>query len=181
MTAPKLDAWLPEPAVRTRHRRTAAATPDAVWDAAAALRLSQTRTLGRLVQWRIPGTPQSIGFRELLASEPFAVLDEGERWSVSGLCGRIWTTAVDYPKVDGAAFAAWDEPGTVRVLMAHWVTADADGRSTIHSEARVEPVDRRARWALRSLWLAVGPFERLIGAEPLSLVARHAERATGTH
>ncbi len=177
MTAPDLDAWLPDPAIRTRHRRTAAADPQAVWDAAAALRLDQTGTIGRLVQWRIPGTPASIGFRELLATAPFTVLDAGERWSVSGLCGRIWTTAVDYPLVDARTFCAWDEPGTVRVAMAHWVTEDAGGRSTIHSDARVEPVDRRARWALRSLWLAVGPFERLIGAEPLNLVVRHAERA----
>ena len=29
---------------------------------------------------------------------------------------------------------------------------------------------------LRALWLAVGPFERLIGAEALALAATHAER-----
>lgn len=170
-----LDAWLPDPAVRTRHRRTARADPQAVWDAALGIRLDQTRTLGRIVQWRIPTASSSASFRELLSTHPFAVLDEGERWSVSGLCGRIWTTRDDYADVDAAAFRAWDVPGTVRVLMAHWVEEDAAGRSAIVSEARVQPTDRRAQWALRSLWVAVSPFERLIGAEPLSLVVRRAE------
>lgn len=176
---PDLDDWLPGPAVRTRHRRGARAAPDVLWAAAAGLRLDETRTIGRLVQWRIPGTPSDMAFRELLASPPFAVLAEGEHWSLSGLCGRIWTTALDDRTVDPAAFRAWREPGTVRVLFAHWVEAGADGTSTLVSEARVGPVDRAARWALRSLWLAVGPFERLIGAEPLALAARRAERDAG--
>lgn len=172
---PDLDAWLGDPAIRTRHERTAAAGPQELWDAAAALRLDETRTLGRLVQWRIPGTPGDRTFWQLFATAPFAVLDEGERWSVSGLCGRIWTLGRDYPEIDAARFRDWDEAGTARVLFAHAVREEADGRSTLISEARVEPVDRRARWALRSLWLAVGRFERLIGAEPLQLAVRRAQ------
>lgn len=175
MSGPDLDAWIADPVIRTRHSRSARADADDLWDAAAGVRLDETRTLRRIVQWRIPGTPAETRFRDLLSSAPFAVLEEGERWSVSGLCGRIWTTAVDYPEVDASAFREWDEPGTVRVAFAHWVATADDGRATLHSEARVEPVDRRARWALRSLWVAVGPFERLIGAEPLALAARRAE------
>jgi hypothetical protein len=52
---------------------------------------------------------------------------------------------------------------------------DGDGASTIHSEARVAPVDRAAELRLRSLWLVVGVFERLIGSESLALAAAHAE------
>ena len=171
----ELDDWLPGAAIRTRHRRHAAATPGALWDAASTVRLADTRTLGRLVRWRIPGTPAGQSFRQLLAAYPFVVLAEGERWSVSGLCGRIWTPARDYPRLEDAqAFRAWDEPGTVRVLFAHWVEPDGDG-SVIVSEARVQPVDRAADVRLRSLWVLVGVFERLIGAEPLTLAAERAE------
>ncbi|WP_354697946.1 hypothetical protein DSM112329_03604 [Paraconexibacter sp. AEG42_29] len=180
MKQAELDRWLPDPSIRTRHRRVARADPDAVWDAAASLRMDQTRTLGRLVQWRIPGTPPDIGFRGLLASHPFTVLDEGERWSVSGLCGRIWTTRDDYPDVDAEQYLTWDESGTVRVLFANWVQEEPDGRSAIVSEARVQPTDRRAQWALKALWVTVSPFERLIGAEPLSLVVRMAEESSAT-
>jgi hypothetical protein len=176
MRTEDLDAWLPDPEIRVRHRRDAAADPDALWAAARAVRLDQTRTIGRLVRWRIPGVPAAESFAGLLAREPFTVLDEGERWSVSGLCGRIWTLARDYPRIDGPeAFASFDEPRSVRVLFAHWVQPGEDATSALVSEARVVPTDRIAAARLRALWLVVGPFERLIGAEPLALAVAHAE------
>jgi hypothetical protein len=172
-----LDAWLPAPAIRTRHRRTAGAGPDRLWDAAGGLRLDDTRTIGRLIRWRIPGTAGDTTFRDLLSTYPFTVLEEAEQRLVSGLCGRIWTTSRDYPVLDGPDdFRRWEAPGTARVLFAHWAEPAGPGRSALVSEARVEPVDRRADVALRALWLVVGRFERLIGAEPLSLACTRAER-----
>ncbi|MDP2713048.1 MAG: hypothetical protein Q8O56_17695 [Solirubrobacteraceae bacterium] len=176
-----LDAWLPDPEIVTRHRRDAAVAPDALWSAARGVRLDQTRTIGRLVRWRIPGVPPGQSFMGLLATEPFTILDAGERHSISGLCGRIWTFTRDYAELSGPdEFLAWQEPRTVRVLFAHWVrAADGGHRSTLHSEARVGPTDTIARMRLRALWLAVGPFERLIGAEALALAADAAERSDG--
>jgi hypothetical protein len=173
----ELDEWLPSPVVRTRHTRRAAATPARLWEAARGVRLAETGTLGRLVRWRIPGTPEQQTFRGLLAEYPFVVLAEGERFSISGLCGRIWTLHRDYPRLGGAEdFSSWDRPGTVRVLFAHWVEPDGPAGSVIVSEARVQPTDRPAALRLRSLWVVMQAFERLIGAEPLSVAARHAER-----
>jgi hypothetical protein len=174
-----LDAWLPDPEVVTRHRREARADADALWTAARGVRLDQTRTIGRLVQWRIPDVPAGQSFMGLLSEDPFTVLDEGEHHSLSGLCGRIWTLQRDYAQLAGPEeFMAWDEPRTVRVLFAHWVTPGPHrNASTLHSEARVGPTDAIATMRLRALWLAVGPFERLIGAEPLALAAARAEAA----
>ncbi len=178
LTTADLDAWLPDPQIRTRHRRTSAADPDTLWAAANAVRLDQTGTIGRLVRWRIPGVPAGQSFAGMLAADPFTVLDAGERHTVSGLCGRIWTLARDYPRLEGAEdFLAWDAPRTVRVLFAHWAQVDEDGRSTIVSEARIGPTDRIAAARVKALWLAVGPFERLIGAEPLALAVAGAESA----
>lgn len=177
-SAPDLDAWLPAPAVRTHHRRTASASPEALWRAAREVRLAETRTLGRVVRWRIPGTPPGQSYDELFRGYPFTVLDEGERHLVCGLCGRIWTLERDYPKLAGAAaFREWDQPGTVRVLFAHWVTAAGDGRAELCSEARVEPVDRTAAWRFKALWFVVGHLEPLVATEPLSLAARRAAGA----
>jgi hypothetical protein len=176
--APDLDAWLPDPQVRARHRREARAEADVLWQAASDVRLDDTRTLGRLVRWRIPGTSGDQTFREMFARYPFTVLDEGDGWSVSGLCGRIWTLARDYPRLDGPEdFRSWDASGTARVLFAHWVEPGGDGRATLFSEARVAAVDRTAALRLRGLWLVVGRFERVIGAEPLPLAVRRAEQA----
>jgi hypothetical protein len=175
----ELDEWLPAPTVRTRHSRSARAEADRLWDAAAGVRLDEAATVGRLVRWRLPGTPATETFRGLLSTEPFIVLDEGEHWSLSGMCGRIWTLSHDYPTLrDADEFRTWDAPGTVRVLMAHWVQPAGADESELFSEARVEPTDRRAALALRSLWLMVGVFERLIGAEALTLAARRAEGRT---
>ncbi len=172
----ELDAWLPEPRVRTLHRRDARADPDSLWRAAQTVRLSDTPRLGRIIRWRIEGTSPHLAFAELFRTYPFTLLAEGSRWSVSGLCGRIWTLARDYPRISGPEeFAAWAEPGTVRVAFGHRVETDADGRSALVSEARVEPVDRRADLRLRAVWAAVGRFERLIGGEALRVSCRRAE------
>ena len=175
-----LDAWLPDPQIVTRHSRAAAVDPDALWDAACSVRLDDTRTIGRLVRWRIPGVPDDQSFMGLLAEEPFTVMHEGEHHSISGLCGRIWTFTRDYGAISGPDdFLAWAEPHTVRVLFGHWVKPGREaGTSTLHSEARVAPVDRIAALRLRALWLAVGPFERLIGAEALTLAVAQAESRT---
>jgi hypothetical protein len=175
-TMPDLDFWLPDAQVCTHHRRSSTAGPDALWAAAMSVRLDQTRTIGRVVRWRIPGVPASTSFGAVLESYPFIVLDAGEHHSISGVCGRIWTLARDYPQLDDPeAFRAWNAPRTVRALLAHWVERDADGASTLVSEGRVAPTDRVAAARLHALWLVIGPFERLIGAEPLSLAVAAAE------
>jgi hypothetical protein len=179
-TAPAdlLDAWLPDATVRTHHRREADTDAQALWESATSLRLSDTRTLGRLVRWRIPGLARDLTYGELFRAYPFTVLEEGERHLLAGLCGRIWTLARDYPRLDGPdAFAGWSEPGTVRVLFGHWVEPDPDGGAELVSEARVQPTDRTAAKRLRALWKVIGPFERLVGAEAISAATARSRRA----
>jgi hypothetical protein len=173
-----LDQWLPEPQIRTYHRRAANAGADDLWAAAAATRIADAPVFGRAVRWRIPGTPPDVSFRDLLRGYPFVVIAEGDRWSVSGLCGRIWTIQRDYPHIAGPEqFRAWSEPGTVRVLLAHWSEPASDGRATLVSEGRIKPVDRQAAFRMRLLWTVVGRFDRLIVSEVLGSVARRAEQA----
>ena len=169
-----LDAWLPDPTVRTHHRRSVDADGDALWQSASSLRLSDTRALGRLVRWRIPDLERDLTYGELFRAYPFTVLEEGDHHVLAGLCGRIWTLARDYPRLDGPeAFADWAEPGTVRVLFGHWVETNEDGADLV-SEARVQPTDRTAAVRLRALWRLIGPFERLVGAEAISAAAARA-------
>ena len=173
---PALDAWLARPAVRTHHARSAAADPATLWSAAAALRLEDTAALGTLVRWRIPGLAPGLTYFEMLRSYPFCVLGEDEHTLLSGLCGRIWTLARDYPRLAGPEdFTAWREPGTVQVLFAHWVRPLPGGGAELVSEARVRPTDRGGAARLRALWALLGPFERLVAGEPLALAARAAE------
>jgi hypothetical protein len=173
-----LDHWLPDPQVRSVHRHTAGVDELTLWRAAETVRLRDTPRLGRIVRWRIPGTSADDAFRDLFRSYPFTVLEEDDGWSLSGLCGKIWTLARDYPRIAGPdEFRDWDEPGTVRVLFANWVEPNgSDGTSTLVSEARVQAIDRRASLRLRALWGVVGRFERLIGGEALRAAAKRAEQ-----
>ena len=41
------------------------------------------------------------------------------------------------------------------------------------------PVDTHARLRLKAVWAVLGPFERLVGAEPLELAVRRAEAGGG--
>src|SRR3954453_20991557 len=76
MADERLDAWLGSPAVRTHHRRSAAAAPEDVWERATEVRLDETRSLGRLVRWRIPGLARDLTYHELFRAYPFCVLEE---------------------------------------------------------------------------------------------------------
>jgi hypothetical protein len=173
---PDLNEWLPEPQVRTCHRRSADVDADRLWDAAGTVLLSDAPVLGRAVRWRIPGTSSDVSFRSLFRRYPFAVIAEGRHWSVSGMCGRIWTLQRDYPQIESADdFLAWQEPNTVRVLLAHWIEQEGAERSAIVSESRIQPVDGRARLRLRALWALVGHFDALIEGEALGRAAQRAE------
>jgi hypothetical protein len=172
-----IDRWLPRPQLRIRNRRTARVAADELWHAAESVRVADAPVFGRALRWRIPGTPATVAFRDVLRTYPFVVLAEGDGWSMSGLCGVIWSLRRDYPRLEGPdLFDAWDEPGTVRVVLAHWVEPDGVG-SAIVSEARIEPVDRAARIRTRLLWASVGHFQRFVGSEVLSAAVRTAERA----
>ena len=70
---------------------------EALWAEATGIRLADTRRLGRLVSWRIPGVHASQTYHELFRAYPFTVLHETATELVSGLCGKIWTLARDYP------------------------------------------------------------------------------------
>jgi hypothetical protein len=166
-----LDHWLPDPQVRTYHRRDTDDDPDDVWRAAQTVRLCDAPTLGRIVRWRIPGTPRDLPYGELFRRYPFTLLEEGERYSISGLCGRIWTLRRDYPRIDGPdEYLAWDRKNTVKVLFAHWVEDDG----TLVSESRIKPIGRRAAVQTRAVWATLGRFERLIGPEALRVAAERA-------
>ena len=107
-----LDPWLPRAAVRTSHRRASTAGADELWQAAQGLRLSDTRALGRLIRWRIPGTAADQSFGKLLRAYPFTILEEDTNLLISAFCGRIWTMDRDYPALAGAAgFRDWHEAG----------------------------------------------------------------------
>jgi hypothetical protein len=173
-----LDDWLPNANLRLRHERaSASASAQQLWDAAMAVRVSETGVLGNLIRWRIPGTPRELSFGELFTQPPFAVLQQSEHTLVSGLVGRIWTLRRDYPALSGPAqFRAWDRGGTARVCFAHAVVERGDSAVLI-SEARVEALGFQGRLGVRAVAPLVRRFGGLVGSEGLQAAIRRAEAA----
>lgn len=174
----ELESWLPDPAVRIAHVRASDLAPDRVWSAAQRMRLDQTRVLGRLVRWRIPGLAPAATFGELFADPPFCVLAKGERWMLSGLVGRIWTLRRDYPQLGGPdEFRQWSQPGTAKVLFAHWAQERPAGGSALHSEARVIAYGLQGRVGLASVRPLISGFHHLISTDAMATAVRLAEAA----
>lgn len=176
---PDLDHWLAKPTMRVAHRRETRASAQAVWEAARGIRLSDTRLLGRLVRWRIPGVPAHTSFDELFRAPPFTALhEEDERALVSGLVGRIWTLRRDYPELhDPEEFRAWSEPGTARVLFANWIEERAPANVVLRAEVRVEAIGAQGRVGVAAVRPLVAGFGYLVGSDGIDLAVKRAERS----
>jgi hypothetical protein len=175
---PDLDIWLDRAVVRVTHRRETGIEPDALWAAAKTIRLSDTRTLGRLVRLRIPGLAPDIAYDEMFRHPPFNVLHAGETTLVSGLVGRIWTLRRDYPALaDPDAFRTWRARSTVRVLFAIWVEPLSSGGSALVSETRVAATDRPARVGVAMVRPLIVSSHHLVGSEGLEAAIARAGRA----
>src|SRR3954465_16029675 len=96
-----LDRWVREPVVRSNHSQAASRGEDELWAAATTVRLNDCRVLGPLIHARIPGLAESLPFDELFRNDPFNLLDEGHSYTLSGLCGRIWTVQRDFAPLAG--------------------------------------------------------------------------------
>jgi hypothetical protein len=167
--------WLPEPAIRVTHRVRSTASPGELWRAASELTLAQSPVLGRLVQWRIPGTARELSFDRLLREPPFLVLADGEGLLLSGLVGRIWTLRRDYPELsDPAQFRGFSERGSARVAIGVWAEPDPRG-GALGMEARVEALGTQGQVGVAAVRPLVRGFQGLIGSEALRAAARRAE------
>jgi hypothetical protein len=146
-----LDGWLAEPTVRTRQRRESPTLEAELWACAETVRLRDCRVPGRLIRARIPGLQASLTFNELFRHDPFNLLETGPTYTLSGLCGRIWTVRGNFAVLsDPAEFRFWEVPGTVRVLFASWTEPTEMGAALV-SEVRIGAVDSRAaRYGERS-------------------------------
>jgi hypothetical protein len=175
---PDLDHWLDRPTVRITHRREAEVDPDALWAAAQAVRMSETRRLGRLLRLRIPGLPSDMAYDELFRAPPFTVLCEDEHALLAGIVGRIWTVRRDYPSLsDPEEFRHWSARGTVRVLFANWVEPLGDEVSVLVSETRVAAGDRFANLGLAAVRPLIIASHQLIANEGLERAVSRARRA----
>ena len=175
--APSLDTWLPDYHVRTLQRRASRATPEALWDAAQSTRIRDTRVLRPLIGARLGphAPPADTTFRELFRTGIFTLLEEGDRYSISGVAGCLWAPRGEYARFESAAdYRQYEDAGRAKAAVLTLVREHERG-SEIVTEIRVWCTDRRAERRFRPVWLVVAPFMRFVRLELLRAVARRAE------
>lgn len=172
-----LNYWLADPTLRVAHGRESTSAPERLWRCASSVELNDSRLLGRLVRWRIPGLAADLSFHNLFRHDPFIVLDgDQELGLLSGLVGRIWTMRRDYPQLsDPEEFRRWRLSGTARVLFANWVEPLPSGGAVLHSETRVQTIGAQARLGMSGLRPLVRAFQHLIASDGIEEAVRRAE------
>ena len=178
MAGPDLDQWLRDPSVRVVHARgTEHADQQRLWQAALSIRLDQTRLLGRLIRWRIPGVPAQSSFQELFTQQPFCLLQAEGFTLLSGLVGRIWTLRRDYPELGGPdEYRRWNRSGTAKVLFANWVQDSRRGGASLHSETRVQAYGAQGRLGLAGVRPFIATFNNLVATDAMAAALREVER-----
>ena len=168
---------MPRSHAHLEYRRQSSVRPGDLWAAAQSIRLRDTPRLHRVIRWRL-GEHAPAGdttFREFFRTGIFIELEEGERHTVSGVAGRIWTPSGHYERFAAAAdYKEYAEPGTAKVALLNAVHEHERG-SEIRVEAGVAIHGRRARLLFWPVWRVVHPFGRLIGTEALAAAVRRAE------
>jgi hypothetical protein len=171
-----LDEILPRWDFREVHARRAAASAAALFVAAEAVtpaelpltrRLMRVRSVGRKTLGRSLDEPL---FAQLVAQGFVLLARDPPHELVLGLCGRPWVLRGDLRKLGGRdAFAAFDEPGTVKVATNLRVD---DGR--VATETRVLATDPAARRRFGVYWAAIRPWSGVIRREWLRAIERRA-------
>lgn len=104
----------------------------------------------------------------------FQVLwDDAPREVVVGAIGKVWQLDIPFVHVaDADAFAAFDDPGYVKVAWAIRVLPLGDADSRVEIEVRVDATDDLSWQRFRRYFLVVGPASHFIRRSLLADLAR---------
>jgi hypothetical protein len=110
-------------------------------------------------------TPERPGFQMLAENPPheFAV----------GAIGKVWQADIPFVHVANAeAFAAFDDPGFVKVAWAVRVTSRSEREAHVEIEVRVDATDDASWEKFRRYFRVIGPASRFIRHSVLKAFAR---------
>jgi hypothetical protein len=138
----------------------------------------------RSVPGRLAGRPELAApgeeplLRQMLARGFSLLAEDPGREVVAGAIGQMWrlrggrVVRVE----DGAAFAAFAEPGFAKAATS--LRVDPEGAGTrLETETRVVTTDAASRRAFGRYWAVIGRGSDLVRLSWLRAIARRAERA----
>ncbi len=179
-----LDPFLPESDVRESHEVEVRAEPGVVFGAACGLefealpavraifglreRVMRSHPGGTTLEGNILETLRDLGWLEL-SREP-------DRALVLGAVTRPWEADVHFRGIAPERFAAFDEPGLVKIAWTIEVDAIAPGRTLLRTQTRAAGTDEDARRRFAHYWrwarFGIIPIRKML----LGAAKRAAER-----
>ncbi|MEY4583101.1 MAG: hypothetical protein RL701_7804, partial [Pseudomonadota bacterium] len=133
----------------------------------------------RALPERLSGAePSAVSLRiDELKSTPehpgFQLLVETEQELAVAAIGKVWRPKIPYVHVsDAAAYAAFDEPGFIKVAWALQLQSSRAGVTRLSVELRVDATDETAWGAFQRYFTVIGPASRFIRHAALHAIAR---------
>jgi hypothetical protein len=180
-----LDRFMPVYDVAERHHVRVAAPPEGAYAAATALDLERSRIVRAIFRTReaVMGArpDREARPRELLPlmrSLGWGVLAEvPDREIVMGAVTRPWEADVVFRALPPREFAAFREPGWVKIAWTLRADPTESGASTARTETRAVATDPQSRARFRRYWSLASPGIVLIRRLAMGLLKKEAERA----
>ena len=183
MTA--LERLIPAPRVTETDRLDVAAPATAVWNRVRTGELAHSLPIRVLFRLRTLASRQTgnnsptiriDSLRSLPEHPGFQVLADEPPCEVAvGAIGKVWRLNIPFVHVgDEGAFAAFAEPGFIKVAWAIRVLPRGAQESQVEIEVRVAATDEGAWRKFRRYFLVIGPFSRFIRHSWLRALAREA-------
>lgn len=101
--------------------------------------------------------------------------EEPGRELVLGAVGRFWRRDYGARDVAPEDFAAFDEPGYLKLAVSSRVEQRGYDQSVLHYEARIEATDDEARRQFVRYWKVIGPGNEVIVRRALQRIKAEAE------
>jgi hypothetical protein len=183
--SPLLDRFMPAPEVTEHHRIRIAAPAEVVLATAKSMDVLQSRLIRAIFKAR----ELALRARPDTRSHPPALLEQMQsigwvvlaeragREIVLGAVTRPWDPEPVFRSVPAAEYAAFHEPGYVKILWTLRAEPLGDDDSMFHTETRVATTDPEARAKFRTYWSFVAPGVELIRLAMLRPLKKAAERS----
>jgi hypothetical protein len=180
---PLLDQFMPMYEIADRHHARVAASSGVTFAAATAVDLQQSpviRAIFKGREWILGGEPQANVFpRPLLAwakAMGWGILAEVPgREVVVGAVTKPWEANVVFRALAADQFAAFHEPGYVKIAWTLRADPLSATETVIRTETRVTTTGSAARAKFRRYWAFLSPGIRLIRRIALRIARREAE------
>jgi len=177
-----LDPFLPHADVRERHEILVHAPADLVLATARQLdpeSIPAVRAIFSLRAWILGSRRPRLaaGLVEKTLRLGWGILEEDAgRFFCAGAVCRPWLADVDFRPLPPADFAAYAEPGRVKIAWTLEAVPEKAGWTRFATETRATATDEASRVKFRRYWGFAGPGIMLIRKLLLPAVRREAER-----